>query len=188
MKFCPRHRGIMARAGLGMALGAVLAWLGLTLIGLLAVHMFEHRYFGWGVVRARLVEDLLAWVLPSLALGLALGRWLVRGTTVVALVAATTLLALLNPLPWQDGPLDWSEFGAVFFMLALNPGGLVLVALLAGARLDLELTTGSVGGGLAGMALGIVIGRRIAGPTLQKLFAGMIVAVAAFMLIKLAIR
>ena len=108
---------------------------GLTLIGLLAVHMFEHRYFGWGVVRARLVEDLLAWVLPSLALGLALGRWLVRGTTVVALVAATTLLALLNPLPWQDGPLDWSEFGAVFFMLALNPGGLVLVALLAGARL-----------------------------------------------------
>ena len=82
-----------------------------------------------------LVEDLLAWVLPSLALGLALGRWLVRGTTVVALVAATTLLALLNPLPWQDGPLDWGEFGAVFFMLALNPGGLVLVALLAGARL-----------------------------------------------------
>ena len=60
--------------------------------------------------------------------------------------------------------------------------------LLAGARLDLELTAGFVGGGLAGMALGIVIGRRIAGPTLQKLFAGMIVAVAAFMLIKLAIR
>ena len=135
MKFRPQPRGIMARAGLGMALGAVLAWLGLSLIGLLAVYMFEHRYFGWGVARARLVEDLLAWVLPSLGLGLALGRWLVRGTTVVVLVAATTLLALLNPLPWQDGPLDWSEFGAVFFMLALNPGGLVLVALLAGARL-----------------------------------------------------
>ena len=59
---------------------------------------------------------------------------------------------------------------------------------LAGARLDLELTAGFVGGGLGGMALGIAIGRRLAGPTLQKLFAGMIVAVAIFMLVKLAVR
>ncbi len=57
---------------------------------------------------------------------------------------------------------------------------------LAGARLDLELTTGFVGGGLVGMAMGIVVGRCIAGPALQKLFAGMIVAVAAFVLARLA--
>ena len=59
--------------------------------------------------------------------------------------------------------------------------------LLAGARLDLELMVGFVGGGLGGMALGIAVGRRIAGPTLQKLFARMIVAVAVFMLVKLAV-
>ena len=59
---------------------------------------------------------------------------------------------------------------------------------LAGARLNLELAVGFIGGGLAGMALGIGVGRRIAGPTLQKLFAGMIVAVAVFMLARLAVR
>ena len=59
--------------------------------------------------------------------------------------------------------------------------------LLAGARLNLELTAGFVGGGLGGMALGIGVGRRIAGPTLQKLFAGMIVGVAVFMLVRLVI-
>lgn len=37
------------------------------------------------------------------------------------------------------------------------------------------------------MALGIGVGRRIAGPTLQKLFAGMIAAVAVFMLVRLAV-
>lgn len=58
---------------------------------------------------------------------------------------------------------------------------------LAGARLDLELTASFVGGGLGGMALGIGLGRRLAGPTLQKLFAGMIVAVATFMLARLAV-
>ena len=60
--------------------------------------------------------------------------------------------------------------------------------LLAGARLNPELMVGFVGGGLAGMALGIIVGRRIAGPTLQKLFAGMIAAVATFMLVRLAVR
>ena len=58
---------------------------------------------------------------------------------------------------------------------------------LAGARLNLELVVGFISGGLAGMALGIVVGRRIAGPALQKLFAGMIVAVAVFMLVRLAV-
>lgn len=64
----------------------------------------------------------------------------------------------------------------------------LLSHLVAGHRLDLEITTGFVLGGLGGMALGIAVGRRIAGPVLQKLFAGMIVAVAAFMLIGLAAR
>ena len=61
----------------------------------------------------------------------------------------------------------------------------LLSHILAGHRLDIGITTGFVLGGLGGMALGIAVGRRIAGPALQKLFAGMIVAVAAFMLVRL---
>ena len=57
--------------------------------------------------------------------------------------------------------------------------------LLAGQRLNLAITLGFVLGGLAGMALGIAVGRRIAGPTLQKLFSVMIAAVAAFTLVRL---
>ena len=56
--------------------------------------------------------------------------------------------------------------------------------LLAGQRLNLAITLGFVLGGLAGMALGIAVGRRIAGPTLQKLFSVMITAVAVFTLVR----
>jgi uncharacterized membrane protein YfcA len=58
---------------------------------------------------------------------------------------------------------------------------------IAGHRLDVAITTGFVLGGLTGMVIGIAVGRRIAGPVLQKLFAGMIVAVAGFMLVKLVL-
>ncbi|MFO1371581.1 MAG: TSUP family transporter [Candidatus Competibacteraceae bacterium] len=64
----------------------------------------------------------------------------------------------------------------------------LLSHIIAGHRLDVAITTGFVLGGLAGMLIGIAMGRRIAGPALQKLFAGMIVAVAAFMLIRLGIH
>ena len=63
----------------------------------------------------------------------------------------------------------------------------LLSHIIAGHRLDIGITVGFVLGGLAGMALGIAVGKRIAGPTLQKLFAGMIVAVAVFMLAKLVV-
>ncbi len=64
----------------------------------------------------------------------------------------------------------------------------LLSHVMAGHRLDIGITVGFVLGGLAGMALGIAVGKRIAGPTLQKLFAGMIVAVAVFMLAKLVVH
>jgi uncharacterized membrane protein YfcA len=63
----------------------------------------------------------------------------------------------------------------------------VLSHLLAGHQLPIGITTGFIGGGLAGMALGIMTGRRLAGPVLQKLFAGMIAVVAALILIRLLI-
>jgi hypothetical protein len=63
----------------------------------------------------------------------------------------------------------------------------LLSHLAAGHRLDVGIAAGFVLGGLGGMALGIAVGRRIAGPALQKLFAGMIVAVAAFMLVRLVV-
>jgi uncharacterized membrane protein YfcA len=58
---------------------------------------------------------------------------------------------------------------------------------IAGHRLDVSIAGGFVLGGLAGMVIGIAVGRRIAGPVLQKLFAGMIMAVAGFMLVKLVL-
>lgn len=59
--------------------------------------------------------------------------------------------------------------------------------LVAGQRLNAGVTLGFVLGGLGGMAVGIGVGRRIAGPTLQKLFAALITGVALFMLAKLVI-
>ena len=58
--------------------------------------------------------------------------------------------------------------------------------LAAGHPLNTGITLPFVLGGLGGMTLGIAVGRRIAGPALQKLFAGMVVIVAVFMLVKLA--
>ncbi|MCB1776252.1 MAG: sulfite exporter TauE/SafE family protein [Candidatus Competibacteraceae bacterium] len=54
--------------------------------------------------------------------------------------------------------------------------------LAVGHQLNTSITIPFVLGGLSGMALGTVVGRRIAGPLLQKLFAGMVTAVAVFML------
>ena len=54
--------------------------------------------------------------------------------------------------------------------------------LAVGHQLNVAITIPFVLGGLGGMALGIVVGRHIAGPLLQKLFAGMVAAVAVFML------
>nr|MDQ2695027.1 TSUP family transporter [Pseudomonadota bacterium] len=54
--------------------------------------------------------------------------------------------------------------------------------LLAGRPLDWGLTALFVLGGLAGMGLGAVLSRRLAGPLLQKLFAAAMTAVAAWIL------
>jgi hypothetical protein len=56
---------------------------------------------------------------------------------------------------------------------------------LAGQRLDWPLTAQFVGGGLLGMGAGIRLGQRLAGPLLQRLFAAGMVAVAAYMLIRI---
>lgn len=59
----------------------------------------------------------------------------------------------------------------------------VVSHLLAGQTLDWGLMAGFVGGGLLGMGLGISSAKRLAGPILQRLFAGMMVSVALFMLL-----
>jgi len=59
----------------------------------------------------------------------------------------------------------------------------VISHLLTGQTLNWELLTGFVGGGLLGMGLGISLGKRLAGPVLQRLFATMMVCVALFMLL-----
>jgi uncharacterized membrane protein YfcA len=58
----------------------------------------------------------------------------------------------------------------------------LLSHLMIGHQLNVGITLPFVLGGLGGMALGISVGRHIAGPVLQKLFAGMVAVVAVFML------
>ena len=55
--------------------------------------------------------------------------------------------------------------------------------LLAGRPLNLSTTALFVLGGLLGMGLGAVLSRRLAGPLLQKLFAGAMVGVAIYILL-----
>jgi uncharacterized membrane protein YfcA len=54
----------------------------------------------------------------------------------------------------------------------------------AGRPLPLALTALFILGGVAGMELGTLLGRRLGGPGLQKLFASAMVAVAAFIVLK----
>jgi uncharacterized membrane protein YfcA len=56
--------------------------------------------------------------------------------------------------------------------------------LAAGRLLPQELTGLFVLGGVGGMELGTLLGRRLGGPALQKLFAAAMVAVAAFIVAK----
>jgi len=91
-------------------------------------------------------------------------------------------LVLVASLPMRRAVATSLWVIAIISMIGL------LSHLAAGHRLDVGIAAGFVLGGLGGMALGIAVGRRIAGPVLQKLFAGMIVAVAGFMLVRLIIR
>lgn len=60
----------------------------------------------------------------------------------------------------------------------------VASSLAAGRPVPLALTGLFVAGGLAGMELGTLAGRRLGGPNLQKLFASAMVAVAAIIVAK----
>ncbi len=73
------------------------------------------------------------------------------------------------------------------WVMAIISGMALLTHLLTGHRLDVGLTAGFVLGGLGGMGFGIALGRRIAGPQLQKVFAGMVVMVAVFILVRLVL-
>lgn len=69
-------------------------------------------------------------------------------------------------------------------VIAIISAAGVVSHLLAGQSLDMAITVRFVLGGLAGMGLGIVLSRRLAGPRLQRLFAGMMVVVAGYMLLR----
>ena len=72
----------------------------------------------------------------------------------------------------------------MMMVIAIISAAGVASHLLAGQSLDKAITAWFVLGGLAGMGLGILLSRRLAGPLLQKLFAGMMVAVAVYMLLR----
>ena len=56
--------------------------------------------------------------------------------------------------------------------------------LVAGRTISVETTALFVVGGVAGLLLGTVAGRRLSGPALQKVFAVAIVAVAIFVVVR----
>jgi hypothetical protein len=114
--------------------------------------------------------------LAGTATGLLSGLFGVGGGFLI--VPALILIALL--------PMRRAVATSLWVIAIISAMGL-LSHVIAGHRLDVGITAGFVLGGLGGMAIGIAVGRRIAGPALQKLFAGMIVAVAGFMLVRLAV-
>jgi uncharacterized membrane protein YfcA len=113
-------------------------------------------------------------VLTGSATGLLSGLFGVGGGFLI--VPALVLVASL--------PMRRAVATSLWVIAIISVIGL-LSHIIAGHRLDVGITSGFVLGGLGGMALGIAVGRRIAGPVLQKLFSGMIVAVAVFMLARL---
>ncbi len=69
-------------------------------------------------------------------------------------------------------------------VIALVGASGVASSLAAGRPIPLALTVLFVAGGVAGMEFGTLVGRRLGGPGLQKLFASAMVAVAAFIVAK----
>ncbi|WP_435007946.1 sulfite exporter TauE/SafE family protein [Tundrisphaera lichenicola] len=69
-------------------------------------------------------------------------------------------------------------------IIALVSASGVASNVVAGRPLPLALTGLFVVGGIAGMELGTLAGRRLGGPGLQKIFAAAMVAVAAFIVAK----
>jgi uncharacterized membrane protein YfcA len=69
-------------------------------------------------------------------------------------------------------------------VIALVGASGVASHVLAGRDLPVLLTGLFVAGGIAGMEAGSLVGRRLGGPGLQKLFATAMVAVAAFIVLK----
>lgn len=113
----------------------------------------------------------LVLVVAGAVTGLLAGLFGVGGGFLI--VPALVLVAAL--------PIQRAVATSLLVIVIISTTGMV-AHLLAGQMLDLALTAGFVTGGLAGMGLGMRVGRRLAGPVLQKLFAGMMVMVAVYML------
>jgi hypothetical protein len=112
-------------------------------------------------------------VLTGIITGLLSGLFGVGGGFLI--VPALLMIAAL--------PIQRAVATSLVVITLISAAG-VISQLLAGRALDLNLTAWFVLGGLAGMGLGILLSRWLAGPLLQKLFAGMMVAVAVYILIR----
>jgi uncharacterized membrane protein YfcA len=72
-------------------------------------------------------------------------------------------------------------------VITLVSGAGVASALASGAALHLAVGVPFAAGGVTGMLLGTRIGRRLSGPTLQRVFAAAIIGLALFMMVKNAV-
>lgn len=89
---------------------------------------------------------------------------------------------LIVPALVLVGGLDIHRATATsLLVIALVSAAGVAAYLNAGRRLALDLTALFVVGGVGGMWLGVLLGRRLSGPHLQRVFAAAMIAVALFM-------
>jgi uncharacterized membrane protein YfcA len=83
-----------------------------------------------------------------------------------------------------SGMTIYRAVGTSLMVIALVSTSGVVSRLLGGEDIALGVTALFVAGGVAGLFAGQKLARRLSGPTLQKVFSGAMVAVAAFVLIR----
>lgn len=120
---------------LSLAVGVLLAWAGVTLLGLLAVFFIEHNYFDWPVLFVLVVVDFLAWVPLGLLTGLLLGRVMARHALRMSLVAFVGAFLVLSSGSWRlffEGEVSLEAMFKFLFFYA-SSAGVYLLAVPVGA-------------------------------------------------------
>ena len=120
---------------LSLAIGVLLAWAGVTLLGLLAVFFIEHRYFGWPVPFVLVAGDVLAWVPLGLLTGLLLGRVMPSHALRMSLVAFAVAFLVLSSGSWRlffEGEVSLEVLFKFLFFYA-SSAGVFLLAVPVGA-------------------------------------------------------
>lgn len=120
-------------------LGVLLVWACVSMVGLLAAFVSEHRFWGLPVYPVMVVEELLAWV-PFCALaGFALGTFLPKSPLPASFATAVFgfLFLLLTSFDlWSGSSL--AQVVDTFALSYLTPGLLMAIATPLGALIAIR--------------------------------------------------